>query len=99
RARDRTLQALDRIANAALESRTLDAFLHRLLSVLVETTAAVDTATILLREGDVLHIRASIGLEEEVEQRVTQRIGDGFAGMIADTRRPLELRDAANDPI
>jgi PAS domain S-box-containing protein len=99
KARDRTLQALDRIANAALESRTLDGFLHRLLSVLVETTAAVDTATILIRDGDRLHVRASIGLEEEVRQKVTQRIGEGFAGTIAATRQPLELRDAAADPI
>jgi PAS domain S-box-containing protein len=99
KARDRTLQALDRIANAALESRTLDAFLQRLLSVLVETTAAVDTATILLREGEVLHVRASIGLEDEVRQKVTQALGEGFAGTIAVTRQPLELRDAMTDPI
>ncbi len=99
KARDRTLAALDRIANAALESRTLDAFLHRLLSVLVETTAAVDTAKILLREGDLLRVRASIGLEEEVRQGVTERIGEGFAGTIAATRRPLELPDARTDPL
>ena len=99
RARDRTLQAVDRIANAALESRSLDDFLGRLLGVLVETTAAVDTATILLRDGDVLHVRASFGLEEEVAQKVTQRVGEGFAGTIAATQKPLELRHAATDPL
>ncbi len=99
RARDRTLQALDRLADAALESRTLDSFLHRLLHALVQTTATVDTTTILLREGDVLRVRASIGLEEEVDQRVTQRIGEGFAGTIAASRRPLEVRDASTDPL
>ncbi len=99
KARDRTLQALDRIANAALESRTLDDFLHRLLSVLVETTSAVDAATILLRDGDNLYVRASMGLEGEVRQQVAVRIGEGFAGTIAATRRPLELRDATTDPL
>jgi len=99
RARDRTLQALDRLANAALESRSLDDFLQRLLGVLVETTAAVDVATILLRDGDVLQVRASFGLEEEVQQKVTQRIGEGFAGTIAATALPLEVRDATTDPI
>jgi PAS domain S-box-containing protein len=99
KARDRTLQALDRLASAALASRSLDDFLRRLLSVLVETTSAVDTATILLRDGDLLRIRASIGLEEEVAQQVTMPIGQDFAGTIAATRRPLELRDAAADPI
>jgi PAS domain S-box-containing protein len=99
KARDRTLQALDQIANAALESPTLDEFLRRLLQTLVDTTAAVDTATILLRDGDTLQVRASVGLDDEGQQQVTQRIGQGFAGTIAATQRPLELKHAATDPI
>jgi len=99
RARDRTLEALDRISNAALESPTLDDFLNRLLTVLVETTPAVETCTILLREGDRLRVRASIGLDHEVRDRVTQAIGEGFAGTIAATRQPLGLSNAADDPI
>ncbi|HEY5924124.1 MAG TPA: ATP-binding protein [Kofleriaceae bacterium] len=99
KARDRTLQSLDRIANAALESKSLDEFLGKLLRVLVETTASVDTASILVREGDVLYVRASVGLEEEVQQGVTQKIGEGFAGTIALTRQPLAVRDASTDPI
>ncbi|HWO20745.1 MAG TPA: GAF domain-containing sensor histidine kinase [Kofleriaceae bacterium] len=98
-ARDRTLQALDRIANAALESRSLDDFLRRLLGVLVETTSAVDAATILLRDGDLLRVRASIGLPDTGPSDVAVRIGEGFAGTIAATRRPLELRDAAAEPL
>ena len=87
KARDRTLEALDRISNAALESRSLDEFLDRLLSVLVETTPAVDTCTIMLREGDRLRIRASVGI---ADMHQTQGITEGFAGTIATSRQPLE---------
>ena len=93
KARDRTLEALDRISNAALESKSLDDFLQRLLAVLVDATPAVDICTILLREDGQLRVRASIGLEgEEAElaQPVTELVGEGFAGTIAATRQPLE---------
>lgn len=98
-ARDRTLQSLDRISAAALETRSLDEFLERLLRVLLETTAAVDITTILLREGDLLRVRASVGMEEEVETRFTLRIGEGFAGLIAMTKRPHQICAASSDPL
>jgi PAS domain S-box-containing protein len=96
--RDRTLQSLDRISAAALEARTVDEFLQRLLRVLLETTAAVDTAAILLREGELLRVRASVGMEDEVASRFALRIGEGFAGQIAATRQPRQLSSAATDP-
>jgi PAS domain S-box-containing protein len=98
-ARDRTLRSLDRISAAALETRSLDEFLERLLRVLLETTAAVDTATILLREGDMLRVRASVGMEEEVASGFALRIGQGFAGHIAKTRRPFQVSSASTDPL
>ncbi|PTL79444.1 ATP-binding protein [Vitiosangium sp. GDMCC 1.1324] len=87
RARERTLVALERISEAALGTEDLDVSLERLLRVVLETTESVDTATLLLREGDLLRVRAWVGLEKEV--------GEGFAGRIAAERRPLEMRSAA----
>lgn len=96
RARDRTLLGLDRILTAAAEQEVeVEGFLRRLLRVLAETTEAVDSVSILIREGDVLRVRASIGLE--ATENLTVRIGEGFSGKIAATGRPVELRDAAND--
>ena len=63
----RAERALDRIANASLESRDLDDLLRRLLVVVIESVPAVDTAAILLREDRVLRVRAAVGLEREVE--------------------------------
>lgn len=98
-ARNRTLHALDRLSAAALETHDVDAFLHRLIAVLLETTPAVDTVSILLREGDRLVARASVGLEGEVDARFSLRIGEGFAGLVAKERRPRLLRAASVDPL
>ncbi len=98
-ARDRTLRSLDRISAAALETRSLDEFLVRLLRVLLETTAAVDVATILLRDGDRLRVRASVGMEHEVETRFSLHMGEGFAGLIAKTKRPHQINNASNNPL
>jgi PAS domain S-box-containing protein len=81
--RERTLQGFDRIGLAALESRSLDDLLRRLLRVLHETTPSIETSSIYLREGDVLRIRAAVGLDRETEEGVATRIGEGFAGRIA----------------
>ncbi|HZO15378.1 MAG TPA: ATP-binding protein, partial [Polyangiaceae bacterium] len=98
-ARDRALQAFDRIASASLEYRDLGDLLERLLQVFMETTAAVDTATILLREGDELSVRACVGLEGHGEMESQVKIGEGFAGKIAHERAPLFLASASDSPL
>lgn len=97
--RDRTLQALDRISSAALESHSLDELLQKLLRALVETTEAADTALILLRDGDLLRARAAVGLEEELARGFSIRIGEGFTGTIALEGKPKLLRAAASDAL
>lgn len=99
-ARDRTLESLDRISAAALETRSLDDFLGRLLGVLLETTAAADIAAILLREGDRLRLRAFAGpAAAAVAPGWSVRIGEGFAGVIAKTGRPHAVPSAVTDPL
>jgi PAS domain S-box-containing protein len=99
RACNLSLQSLDRISAAALESRSLDELLHKLLGALVEAAPMIDTALILLREGDRLQARAAFGLEEEVAAGFSATIGEGFAGTIAADGRPRLLRNAAIDPL
>jgi signal transduction histidine kinase len=90
-ARHQTLAALDRVSSVALASADLDVFLPKILEVVAETTEAVDTVAVLLREGDDLRRRAAVGLD--VGEIVT-RVGQGFAGKIASTGEPLLLREA-----
>ena len=99
-ARTRTLAALDRILTAAADQPAETAgFLRLLLRMLMETTASVDSVMLLLRDGDVLRARASVGLEDEVESGFCVPVGEGFAGRIAAEKRPLELRSAGTDPM
>jgi PAS domain S-box-containing protein len=91
-ARDRTLRALDRVASAAFESRRVEDLLQRLLQAIVEPATAIDTGSILLRQGDALEVRAAVGLEEELRGRPFPiGIGEGFAGRVAAERRPRLL--------
>jgi PAS domain S-box-containing protein len=99
RARERTLVALDRLSEAALGTEELDRFLPRLLRVILESTESVDALALMLREGDTLRVRASVGLGEEESTGFSLKVGEGFAGMIAAERRPKELRSASTDPL
>lgn len=97
-AREKVLKALDRVSEAALGSADLDVFLQNLVVSMLTGTEAVDTCVILLREGDVLRVRAASGLEEELRNGFFVRIGEGFAGQVAAESQPVFLRHAADDP-
>jgi GAF domain-containing protein/anti-sigma regulatory factor (Ser/Thr protein kinase) len=86
------LDALRRIADAALAFLPEDQLLQELL-LRVSEILQVDTVAILLLEGDELHARAARGIEEEVEQGVRIPLGRGFAGRIAAERRPIVIPD------
>jgi signal transduction histidine kinase len=97
--RDRTRAALDRISTAALEARTIDELLQRLLTALVHANAAIYTAAIMLRDGDRLYMRASIGLEEDVRRGFSIAIGDDFAKVAAEALHRAEDTCAYLDPL
>ena len=90
----RRLVAFERIASAALEEGDLTALLRKLLGVFLEAADSADSATILLREGDVLRVRASVGRTNDRAGR-TVPIGAGVAGAIAATGEPLFVGDAS----
>lgn len=94
-ARERTLQALDRISTAALGSADAAELLPALLQVLRETVAVVDVAAVLLLEEDVLRVESVVGTGMAVGDVV--RMGEGFTGTIAATRQPLLVRAARTD--
>src|SRR5512141_2162783 len=62
-ARQRTLEALDRISSEALASRSLEELLPRLLGTVLEASAEVDVACLLVAEGERLVHRAAVGLD------------------------------------
>ena len=96
-AREKLLKAVDRISEAALGSSDLQTFLQSLLRATIESTESVDTAVVLLREGDALRVRAAVGLEKDLDRSFSMTIPEGFAGHVAAERQPVFVRDAASD--
>jgi PAS domain S-box-containing protein len=99
RVRHRTLEALDEVAQVVTAPGELDAILHRLLSVLMQTVPSVDAVTVLLRQGDVLKVKDALGVMAERDPSFNLRIGEGFAGTIAATKQPMFLSSAHVAPI
>jgi signal transduction histidine kinase len=97
-AREKLLKALDRVSEAALGSGDVETFLHGLLRATLEGTQSVDTAVVLLREGDTFRLRAAVGLEEALQPGFSMNIGEGFAGHVAAEGHPVFFRNAAGDP-
>jgi two-component system, OmpR family, phosphate regulon sensor histidine kinase PhoR len=88
-----TLRKLQRVSEAALAHLSLQDLLDALLARIVEVLEA-DTAAILLAgDDDKLHVKATIGLEEELRLAVAIPIGEGMAGGVAASRRPLLVPD------
>jgi PAS domain S-box-containing protein len=91
RARERTLRALERVSSVSFGDGNLDAFLHQLMSVVLETVAAVDSVVLLLKDEEGrLRVRVALGLDgADVE---------GVARTVEQRGEPLLLRDASTDP-
>jgi CheY-like chemotaxis protein len=76
----RRLVAFERISTAALRTNDLSAFLKELLEIFLGAADAADSATVLLKDGEHLKVHACLGTTEEVAERFTVRVGEGFAG-------------------
>jgi signal transduction histidine kinase/GAF domain-containing protein len=90
------LRALEALTDTALSQLPIE----DLMSELLERAMAVmrvDNAAILLLEedGKTLSLRAARGPEEELVDAVTVSMGEGFAGGIAASRKPMVLDDVA----
>jgi signal transduction histidine kinase len=86
------LGRLESITQAALSHLDLDDLLDALLTR-IRDLLEVETASVLLRFGNVLTPTASRGFEEEVGVGIEVPIGKGFAGTIAAEERPLLVED------
>ncbi|WP_170115507.1 sensor histidine kinase [Melittangium boletus] len=97
---ERMLKALERVSEATLESEDIDSFLPKLLRVLQEAVMAVDGASILLREGNELRLRAAVGIgsHRAMESGFHLPVDAGLSGQVAHERRPQLVRMVANHP-
>jgi len=97
--RARTLDALERVTQEAFAATdaSLNDFLRRFVGVVVETMPDVDTAMIYMRELERLVPRASTGVDSVMTES-SVAMGQGFAGLVAESRSPRYTSSATNDP-
>jgi PAS domain S-box-containing protein len=88
-----TLRKLERVTEAALEHLSLRDLLYALLERIVEVLEADTAAILLVGDDEMLHVRATVGLEEAVERAVAIPVGAGMAGRVAATRQSLLVPD------
>ncbi|RKI54449.1 GAF domain-containing protein [Corallococcus sp. AB049A] len=96
--KQRTLQTLDRMSEATLDDPDMETLLERLLTRLMETALTVDTAAVMMLEGDALVVRAAVGLGTDEVKGLRVQVGQGVSGQAALERRPFFVRSAATDP-
>ncbi len=95
----RRVVAFERIATATLETMDLPGLLRELLHIFLGAADAVDSAAILLLKGDELELQAAVGpRNEKIEEAFSARLGEGFAGRIAEAQRPMEITEAVPQP-
>ena len=89
---ERRLEGLLSVTDSALSSLKVEHLLTELLTRVRDVVEA-DTAAVLLldRESNDLVATAACGIEEEVRLGVRVPVGRGFAGRIAQQRRPMAL--------
>lgn len=93
--RERTLAAIDRISTVALTRSSADDRLQRLINVVVETTPAIHTAAILLREGDELVMRAGSGFDHEADHGLRLPVDRGLPGAVMSSSVAMSVPAAA----
>jgi signal transduction histidine kinase len=93
------LGALVAVGKAVTSSTDLDAALDRALDTILEATSA-EAAEVWLAEGDRhLAMRRFRGSHEAaLLERTRFPFGEGYPGIVAQTREPLIVHDLAEDP-
>ncbi|AFE08229.1 sensory box histidine kinase [Corallococcus coralloides DSM 2259] len=96
--KQRILQTLDRMSEATLDGPDMETLLERLLTRQMEAALTVDTAAVMLLEGDALVVRAAVGLSTDEVKGLRVPVGQGVSGRAALERRPFFVRSTATDP-
>jgi signal transduction histidine kinase len=96
----RQLQALQAVSDVAMEHAQLSDLLHALL-IRIQQMMEVDNVAILLPTPDMkeLTLYSVRGPEEAVMGKVHVPMGEGVAGTIAASRRPLLVENLASVPV
>ncbi|HZS49481.1 MAG TPA: GAF domain-containing sensor histidine kinase [Bryobacterales bacterium] len=98
--RDLEAQAFFDLFQDELESLSVDDLLNRVLDSLMRTfNAQGGVVLLLLPQQNELMVKACRGLDPALARHFNVRVGEGFAGRIAETGKPQVVLDARADPL
>jgi phosphoserine phosphatase RsbU/P len=94
------LRRIEAVTDSALSQLDAPALLEELLDRIVGALSA-DTAAVLLLDAHAgqLVTTAARGLEDEVRQGFRLAVGRGFAGRVADARKPVTIADVDSSDV
>lgn len=90
------LEVLREISTAALHERNVKALLDKVLAILNRKMGMV-RGTFTLRQGDLLTIEASQGLDKNEAKRGRYKLGEGITGRVASTGKSEVVPDISQD--
>lgn len=90
------IAVLQEISSAVVHERDVEALLNKILAVLHKRMGML-RGTFTLRQGDILSIEASHGLDEQERQRGRYHIGEGITGHVAERGIPHIVPDISKD--
>ena len=90
------IAVLQEISRAVVHERNVGRLLENVLDILHRQMGML-RGTFTLRQGDVLQIEASHGLDAKEKQRGRYRLGEGITGTVADTGRSELIPDISKD--
>jgi signal transduction histidine kinase/DNA-binding response OmpR family regulator len=85
-----------RMLGEASSKEILQSLFKRTIEAVTDTLQ-VETASLMLMEGDVLRLVEAMGLPEEVIGKATVPLGKGISGHVAHTGEPLLINDISKD--
>ena len=91
----RRLVAFERIATATVDTPNLDALLRELLAIFLGATATAESAAILLSDSEKLAMRAFLGANRDIYERLSLQSNMGFISRITTDRKPLSIPKGA----
>ena len=85
-----------RMLGEASSKEILQSLFKRTIAA-ISDTLKVETASLMVMEGEVLRLVEAMGLPEEVIGKVTVPLGKGISGHVAQTGEPLLINDISKD--
>ncbi|MFQ6672205.1 MAG: GAF domain-containing protein, partial [Candidatus Tectimicrobiota bacterium] len=91
------LTTLEIISEIIARAHTLRELLEQIVHLVAERMGT-EVCSIYLLEGDLLGLKATVGLDEEAVDAVTMTVQEGLTGLVVEEGEAIAVEDAASHP-